>query len=67
MLLIVPCLSHQSNLLTKAVLKVSTFQDAMQQAMTIGRKIRVSTTVREIISKEVKMDRISVWAPTETR
>ena len=60
MLLIGLCLSHQSNLLTKAVLKVSTFQDVMQQAMTIARKIRVSTAVREIIAKEAKIDRISV-------
>ena len=60
MLLIGPCIAHQSNLLTKAVPKVPTFQDVMQQAMTIARKIRVSTAVREIIAKEAKIDRISV-------
>ena len=53
--------------LTKAVRKVTTLQDVMQQAMTTAHKIQILTAICDITAKKAKLYRISVWTPSETR
>ena len=64
---VVPCLSHLLKLINNVTMKLLTFQDTMQQAMTVDHKIQISTKVLEVIANEAKTERVMLWAPTEIR